>query len=56
MVRGKEEKSKDHVQWLVRANDTGITCDPRQFILVCEDVNISDVSKMLDLERREVKD
>ena len=33
------------------------TCDPRLFFLVweCEDVNISDVSKMLDLERMERK-
>ena len=57
---GKEVENKVHVQWLVRGTDTvlGSTCDPREFFLMreCEDVNISDVSKMLDLERREVKD
>ena len=57
MVGGKEEESKDHVQWLVRGTDTGTTCDPRLFFLVweCKDVNISDLSKMLDIERRERK-
>ena len=57
MVGGKEEESKHHVQWLVRGTDTGTTCDPRLFFLVweCKDVNISDLSKMLDIERRERK-
>ena len=49
-----------HVQWLARGNDTvlGNTSDPREFFLTreCENVNISDVSKMLDLKQRKILD
>ena len=49
-----------HVQWLARGNDTvlGNTSDPREFFLTreCENVLISDVSKVLDLQRRAVAD
>ena len=57
---GAGEEGTVHVQWLARGNDTvlGNTSDPREFFLTreCENVLISDVSKVLDLQRRAVKD
>jgi len=57
---GGDEENTVHVQWLARGNDTvlGNTSDPREFFLTreCENVLISDVSKVLDLQRRAVVD
>ena len=57
---GAGQEDTVHVQWLARGNDTvlGNTSDPREFFLTreCENVLISDVSKVLDLKRRAVRD
>ena len=49
-----------HVQWLARGKDTvlGNTGDPREFFLTreCEDILLTDISKVLELQHRPVED
>ena len=56
----KQEKKMGHVRWMARGKDTvlGNTADPWELFLTreCEDILLTDVSKVLNVHHRPVED